>query len=79
MDQPLGRYVGNAAEVLETLQVLAAQVPPIWCELTRVLGGEMLRLGGVATEAEGQTRIMESLRNGEALQRLQRCAQCRGR
>ncbi|MBP6609045.1 MAG: thymidine phosphorylase [Deltaproteobacteria bacterium] len=78
MDQPLGRYVGNAAEVLETLQVLKGAGPADLVELTRVLGGEMLRLGGVATEAEGQTRIMESLRNGEALQRLQRCAAMQG-
>ena len=78
MDQPLGRYVGNAAEVLETLQVLKGAGPADLVELTRVLGGEMLRLGGVATEAEGQTRIMESLQNGEALQRLQRCAAMQG-
>jgi pyrimidine-nucleoside phosphorylase/thymidine phosphorylase len=79
MDQPLGRYVGNAAEVLETLQVLSGQGPDDLIELTRVLGGEMLRLGGVvATEEDGHTRIMESLRNGEALQRLQRCAAMQG-
>ncbi len=78
MDQPLGRYVGNAAEVLETLQVLKGAGPADLVELTRVLGGEMLRLGGVATEAEGQGRIMESLQNGEALQRLQRCAAMQG-
>ncbi|MFO0621421.1 MAG: thymidine phosphorylase [Polyangia bacterium] len=79
MDQPLGRYVGNAAEVLETLQVLSGQGPDDLVELTRVLGGEMLRLGGVvATEEDGHTRIMESLRNGEALQRLQRCAAMQG-
>ena len=79
MDQPLGRYVGNAAEVLETLQVLSGQGPDDLIELTRVLGGEMLRLGGVvATEQDGHTRIMESLQNGEALQRLQRCAAMQG-
>ena len=79
MDQPLGRYVGNAAEVLETLQVLSGQGPDDLIELTRVLGGEMLRLGGVvATEEDGHTRIMESLQNGEALQRLQRCAAMQG-
>jgi pyrimidine-nucleoside phosphorylase/thymidine phosphorylase len=79
MDQPLGRYVGNAAEVLETLQVLSGQGPDDLVELTRVLGGEMLRLGGVvATEEDGHMRIMESLRNGEALQRLQRCAAMQG-
>lgn len=79
MDQPLGRYVGNAAEVLETLQVLSGQGPDDLVELTRVLGGEMLRLGGVvATEEDGHTRIMESLQNGEALQRLQRCAAMQG-
>ena len=59
MDQPLGRYVGNAAEVLETLQVLGGSGPADLIELTRVLGGEMLRLGGVvASEEDGQARIL---------------------
>ena len=79
MDQPLGRYVGNAAEVIETLQVLEGGGPADLIELTRVLGGEMLRLGGVvASEADGQGRILEVLQNGEALQRLQRCAAMQG-
>jgi thymidine phosphorylase len=79
MDQPLGRYVGNAAEVLETLQVLKGTGPADLVELTRsARWRDAAPRWGVATEAEGQTRIMESLRNGEALQRLQRCAAMQG-
>lgn len=79
MDQPLGRYVGNAAEVLETLRVLEGSGEPDLVELTRVLGGEMLRLGGAAaTEEEAWEKIVASLQNGEALLRLQRCAAMQG-
>jgi len=79
MDQPLGRYVGNAAEVLESLHVLEGAGEPDLVELTVALGGEMLRLGGMAqTEEDGRARVAESLRNGEALGRLQRCAAMQG-
>ncbi|MFO0575004.1 MAG: thymidine phosphorylase [Polyangia bacterium] len=81
MDQPLGRYVGNAAEVLESLDVLRGQGPDDLTELTRVLGAEMLRLGGVVSqrnEREAEARILAALTSGGALSRLQRCAAMQG-
>lgn len=81
MDQPLGRYVGNAAEVLESLEILRGQGPDDLNELTRVLGSEMLRLGGVVSprnEREADARIMAALTSGGALARLQRCAAMQG-
>ncbi len=79
MDQPLGRFVGNAAEVRESIAVLRGHGPEDLAELTRVLGAEMLRLGGVASsEADALGRIAEVIASGEALQRLQRCAALQG-
>jgi pyrimidine-nucleoside phosphorylase/thymidine phosphorylase len=79
MDQPLGRFVGNAAEVRESIAVLRGHGPEDLAELTRVLGAEMLRLGGVASsEADALHRIAEVIASGEALQRLQRCAALQG-
>lgn len=79
MDQPLGRFVGNAAEVRESIAVLRGHGPEDLAELTRVLGAEMLRLGGVATsETDALSRIAEVIASGEALQRLQRCAALQG-
>lgn len=79
MDQPLGRYIGNAAEVNESLAVLRGEGPPDLVELNRVLGAEMLRLGGLAgSEAEALARIDQAVASGEALARLQRCAALQG-
>jgi pyrimidine-nucleoside phosphorylase/thymidine phosphorylase len=79
MDQPLGRYIGNAAEVNEAVAVLRNEGPPDLWELNRVLGAEMLRLGGLAaSEAEALSRIDQAVGSGEALARLQRCAALQG-
>lgn len=81
MDQPLGRYVGNAAEVNESLQVLQSDpaAPPDLVELTLALGAEMLVLGGAAADtASGRERIAAALQSGEALSRFARCAAMQG-
>lgn len=79
MDQPLGRYVGNAAEVNEALAVLRGEGPADLTELNRTLGAEMLRLAGLAnSEAEARARIDQVIANGEALARFQRCAAMQG-
>jgi pyrimidine-nucleoside phosphorylase/thymidine phosphorylase len=79
MDQPLGRWVGNAAEVNESLEVLRGRGEPDLVELNLVLGAEMLRLcGAVADEAAGRERISQVLKSGEALLRFQLCALMQG-
>ncbi|MBL9007296.1 MAG: thymidine phosphorylase [Myxococcales bacterium] len=79
MDQPLGRYVGNAAEVNESLAVLRGEGPADLTELNRVLGAEMLRMAGVcSSEADAFSRIEHAIISGEALARLQRCAAMQG-
>lgn len=79
MDQPLGRYVGNAAEVNESLAVLRGEGPADLTELNRVLGAEMLRLAGLChSEADALARVDQAVQSGEALARLQRCAAMQG-
>jgi thymidine phosphorylase len=68
MNAPIGRTIGNALEIRESIEVLRGGGPVDTRELTHVLGGEMLVLGGVAkSAAEGRTRIEKVLRDGSAL------------
>jgi len=65
MNVPLGRTVGNALEVAETLDVLAGGGPADVVELTLRLAGEMLELAGVDGVDPAQT-----LRDGTAMDRF---------
>jgi pyrimidine-nucleoside phosphorylase len=79
MDQPLGRWVGNAVEVKESLEVLSGRGEPDLVELTLALGAEMLVLGDAArTVEEGRDKIARSLTDGTALQRFHRCIELQG-
>jgi pyrimidine-nucleoside phosphorylase len=79
MDQPLGRWVGNAVEVAESIAVLEGRGEPDLVELTLTLGGEMLVLGGAAkTYEEGRERIARTLRDGSALERFRQCVALQG-
>jgi thymidine phosphorylase len=50
MSAPLGRAVGNAVEVAESVEVLQGGGPPDVVELTVALAAEMLSLAGVAAD-----------------------------
>jgi pyrimidine-nucleoside phosphorylase/thymidine phosphorylase len=79
MDQPLGRWIGNAVEVHESLDVLHGRGEPDLTELTLTLGAEMLLLGGVAGSPEaGREKIVQVLHNGAALERFRRCVALQG-
>ena len=71
MDQPLGREVGNASEIAESIDVLRGEGPPDLTEVVFKLGTEMLvagRLAGSSSEAaELMSRAVDS---GRALERF---------
>src|SRR6202163_966911 len=55
MDQPLGRMIGNALEVVEAVEILRGEGPKDLRELCFELAAWMLHLGGVShTVAEGK-------------------------
>ena len=62
MSVPLGRAVGNAVEVVESLDVLAGGGPPDVVELTVALAAEMLDAAGLDRVDPAQT-----LRDGTAM------------
>ncbi len=73
MDQPIGRFVGNSLEVMESLDVLEGKGPDDTVALTVELGAEMLVMGGVATDLDdGRARIKTSLHDGSARERFGR-------
>src|SRR5262245_27998738 len=52
MEQPLGRTVGNALEVIEAVEMLRGAAPLDYTEVTLALTAEMLVLGGKAKDAK---------------------------
>jgi pyrimidine-nucleoside phosphorylase len=67
MDQPLGREVGNASEIAESLAVLRGEGPADLTELVMALGVEMLQMAAIE---EPRSRLERAVASGEALERL---------
>jgi len=79
MDRPLGRAVGHALEVRESLDCLRGGGPADLRRLVEVLAGEMLAMTGVASDAaDGEARIAASLDDGSALERFERMCRRQG-
>ncbi len=71
MDQPLGKTVGNALEVVEAVQMLRGEAPSDYTEATLALTAEMLVLGKkAATPAEARAKLEEAMRSGAAEAKL---------
>ncbi len=68
MDRPLGTHIGNALEIIESIEILHGRGPADTRALTVRLGGEMLRLCGVAASLEaGEAQVAAALDDGRAL------------
>lgn len=71
MNQPLGRAVGNALEVIETVETLQGKGPADIVELTLALGVKMLLLAGAAADADSARRkLLGKISSGEAFERF---------
>lgn len=73
MDVPLGRAVGNAVEVAESLEVLAGGGPADVVDLTVALAAEMLDAAGIDGVDPAQT-----LRDGTAMDRFRALVAAQG-
>ncbi|MEN1679199.1 MAG: thymidine phosphorylase [Planctomycetota bacterium] len=79
MNQPLGRLVGNALEVNESIDCLNGGGPADLREATVRLGGEALALAGAAPDAAaGDQLIAQSLDNGAAMAKLAEMVRAQG-
>lgn len=69
MEQPLGRTVGNALEVIESIECLRGSGPADTMEVTYALGEQMLVLAKAAKDTrEARAKLEEGLRSGKALE-----------
>jgi len=79
MDQPLGRAVGNAVEVAESLECLRNQGPTDLTALSVELAAEMVVLAGLAkTIDEARAACVQTLKDGSALDRFRRLIEAQG-
>ncbi|HVR32277.1 MAG TPA: thymidine phosphorylase [Acidimicrobiia bacterium] len=69
MNAPLGREVGNASEIRESLDVLRGGGPADLVEVTMALGIEMLVAAGISTdEDDARSRLEGAVTSGRALE-----------
>jgi len=79
MDAPLGRAVGNALEVRESVECLKGQGPDDLMEVSLELAAEMLLLGGVANDREqALDRCRRAIADGSAIERFRRVVAAQG-
>jgi pyrimidine-nucleoside phosphorylase len=79
MDQPLGRAVGNALEVIEAIETLRGEGPADVRELCLELGAQMVTLAGVArSPGEGKARLASLLDGGDALTKFAQMVEAQG-
>jgi pyrimidine-nucleoside phosphorylase len=79
MDQPLGRWIGNAVEVAESVATLRGEGPADLETLSVELAAEMILLAGLAADLPGARALArEQIASGRALERFARCIEFQG-
>jgi pyrimidine-nucleoside phosphorylase len=79
MNQPLGRAVGNALEVIEALDTLRGNGPPDFLEHCLAVAQQMLLLGGCAVDScAARSMLLEVLESGRALQKTYEWIEAQG-
>ncbi len=71
MNEPLGNYIGNWLEVVESIHVLRGEAKGNLLELSLNLAGAMIYLGGKASSIKEGVQISKSMiDNGKALEKF---------
>lgn len=79
MEQPLGRAVGNAIEVIESIEFLKGNMTPDIKELTYQMSALTLCSVGIAqNQEEAYSKIEEAITSGRALEYFKRLIQSQG-
>jgi pyrimidine-nucleoside phosphorylase len=79
MDQPLGRAVGNALEIRETIATLRGEGPPDFTELALAASGRLLAFSDLGIDEEaGRDRAAAAIEDGSALALYERWIAAQG-
>jgi pyrimidine-nucleoside phosphorylase len=79
MDEPLGRSVGNALEVAESIQFLKGSYAADLAEVTYSIGEQMLVLAGAAADlAQARAKLEASVASGTALAKFRELVAAQG-
>jgi pyrimidine-nucleoside phosphorylase len=79
MNQPLGRAVGNALEVIEVVETLQGKGPADIVELTLALGAKMILMAGIDAEiTAARHRLTDKINSGAAFERFKTMVRLQG-
>ncbi|KFI59602.1 pyrimidine-nucleoside phosphorylase [Bifidobacterium gallicum] len=79
MNQPLGKAIGNALEIQESIELLKGNGPADLEELVLTIGSQMVVMAGKAdTLDEARELLKAQIANGEALDTFQRMIEAQG-
>lgn len=79
MEQPLGRMIGNSLEVIEAMDCLRGEGPEDLMEVTYALCAEMLRLGGIESDAaKARATLRSAIDSGAALEAFRQLVEAQG-
>jgi pyrimidine-nucleoside phosphorylase len=79
MDTPLGRAVGNALEVIESIEVLKGGGPADLIAVSVELTARMLLLGGVASDrADAERRVRNAITSGAGFEKFRQIIETQG-
>ena len=74
MNQPLGRWVGNAVETMEAIEVLRGNLVGDFAALSIELSAHMLVVGGITKELDiARRKALAVLQSGAALEKFRSC------
>ena len=73
MNQPLGRWVGNAVETREAIECLQGNLAGDFAKLSLELAALMLVVGGVAEFEAARQQVRDTITSGRALEKFKEC------
>ncbi|HYE73936.1 MAG TPA: thymidine phosphorylase [Blastocatellia bacterium] len=74
MNQPLGRWVGNAVETREAIETLQGNITGDFAELSIELSAWMLVIGGITKDLDqAREQATQAITSGHALEKFREC------